>query len=1420
MLRKTFRIDYSNGINEIVDKSLVPEKFATVLDNVDIRSSFAEGFKEPIFYKAVSPVTTKKIFKYRGRWIYSDEHRDYVYQFVEDQERVFWTSEKTRPKKQINGSDPVPLGTAKPKSSVTVGFNEPLRAETIELKPIMSSGSIKAGLYKYRVAALTDGGWQHPSDEYGYNLLEEGGIDVNFDEVRGAKRYSIFRDSGDGFEKIGDSETNSFSDLGTIKKDSNLFDDIASQLDKADHTYVYSYERDVNGMVDESGLSPISNSFNTTNERVVVRNVLSDGYFDQDGAESINTGLVVYKTSEYNPKITITGMDYIEKIKHVQFTTSTPHKLKTDDLIIFSGTGWSNPYYYKKQYKVIVISPTLFNIADLQAPTDFNDLGNVKDGCFIQICRTRIALPSGTGQNLYDGDAAYIYAKDNTTEGLSNPEILNTRNTSQVYIPNGPTLTQEDVNGAFTANTMYRYKVVAVSEYGEMSQASNDIVITPNTGKSVKVTLPNAPTSGFSDFSHWLLFRETAPYSYKYFQNLKGDGDSDTSWTTTAKFDAGEVYIDKNTESHWSKVETDIKVLESTVNLTYINVNDVRTWSDESLSSYMNLSFNGNAKTDSSGRIVNIANIGTITFDEFLEPTEPFNTYSIKIVYKYNDFVNGTYGPTFVAFEYSMNDGKDWTVFATDDFESSKKYLTDKRTIELDIYNELAPVSPSNIKIRARIALTNISESNAAGNNNRTNSYIFFKNLVNSGPFSYKFSKYLSTSGYERTISDINDTNQDFDVDSEAETQTSAGPISTLKAIKPIVQNTPFDTTPLEDGFYSNRPLKQTGNGLGSGATVTFEVIDGKISPSSVTINNPGNNYLLDDVLVVELNYPTERLINTTYWNPVFMVTAISSGVNNNNLLTASTVINTGAKVDMNIYTIALVARYEKETQIIDGLFRVHRYDSQKNPLSTGYIEIDKYTQYWDNSSTLTSTIKYVPRNGYYKYWNLYRTGAAGTYQLVDKIPIHESVYVDSKSTSYLGQNPTSYYTDVGALGEIDVLFNTPPRDLTGLTEHFGMYFGISGNAVRWTPFGSPDAFPDTFMVTLPYKPLALKSFANSLLILCEDSIYRLEGNKPVEMSLSKSQVEDGCIAPRSVQATSNGLIYLSKRGLMITNGQIARCISEDKLKPNFFTSTSKQNTDFNFWWMPTVGSYFYANLVSNYGYESNRQQVAKFSNIKGFDGINNAIRSFIWNGKYFLYWSNSPNDDFSGHTCICVDFALESMPITTLGVNAIDIITDENDNVYALFANQGDASQENYNEFKSQMRQGIYDPTKFKTNDGLSIWQLFAGDNYIPMTVRTGYKRIESNIIKNGVQQIGNPFDRKVYDYIDFYGNGNVSSRAYIDGDFVVSGNVVMEQSYRKPRRLNFPAGKRIGYNVDIEVFGSTSKIVMEVAYRIPEED
>ena len=46
---KQVRVNFSGGINTIIDKSLIPDTYATVLDNVDLRSGFPKSLKEPQF---------------------------------------------------------------------------------------------------------------------------------------------------------------------------------------------------------------------------------------------------------------------------------------------------------------------------------------------------------------------------------------------------------------------------------------------------------------------------------------------------------------------------------------------------------------------------------------------------------------------------------------------------------------------------------------------------------------------------------------------------------------------------------------------------------------------------------------------------------------------------------------------------------------------------------------------------------------------------------------------------------------------------------------------------------------------------------------------------------------------------------------------------------------------------------------------------------------------------------------------------------------------------------------------------------------------------------------------------------------------------------------------------------------------------
>lgn len=286
-------------------------------------------------------------------------------------------------------------------------------------------------------------------------------------------------------------------------------------------------------------------------------------------------------------------------------------------------------------------------------------------------------------------------------------------------------------------------------------------------------------------------------------------------------------------------------------------------------------------------------------------------------------------------------------------------------------------------------------------------------------------------------------------------------------------------------------------------------------------------------------------------------------------------------------------------------------------------IENSVVTPYKVEFGTLNSSG--VDEAKFYKYWNLYRTGDTQEYLLVAQIPISQTTYTDVLTVDQLGDPPTSYYWDNGMI----VVFEDPPRDLHGIEFHYGMIFGISENTVRWTPIGMPDAWPSVFSISFDYEPLALASYGSFLVVLCSDAIYLLNGFQPSALTRSKSQAEDGIIAPRSVQKSPEGLLYLSRRGIMLFRDMQASCISEMKIPGTFFIAPSSLKTAIPFWWYPSEATYNYSaatfNQSGGYGDAGNSLVNPAVLNQDNavIEGPIYNIRSFYYQNKYFLFWSD-----------------------------------------------------------------------------------------------------------------------------------------------------------------------------------------------------
>ena len=313
-------------------------------------------------------------------------------------------------------------------------------------------------------------------------------------------------------------------------------------------------------------------------------------------------------------------------------------------------------------------------------------------------------------------------------------------------------------------------------------------------------------------------------------------------------------------------------------------------------------------------------------------------------------------------------------------------------------------------------------------------------------------------------------------------------------------------------------------------------------------------------------------------------------------------------------------------------------------------------------TATATYTeLKWLQNNNYYYRWNIYRN-EQGIWNLVDSVTLDKLTYEDAKPYAALGGTPNSYYDENG----LTVSYSTPPLGLTCIEAHYGMLFGIIGNQVRWTPILAPDAWPESFSVTLSYKPVALASYAQGLIILCEDAVYRLDGNTATGMSLSKTYTEDGCFAPHSVQKTDKGLLYLSKRGIMIFDGAKAECLTDTRITGDTLTNPTSLSVAYPFWWMPTIMTKNYADLAGESSILGT-QYAFTLDNTKVIEGYNQYIKSFYHLGKYYLFYTG-PN--YAANTAVVVDLQLPGLPITTLGMKALDAHVDEFHNAYVLFDN------------------------------------------------------------------------------------------------------------------------------------------------------
>ena len=90
---KTFKVDFSKGINLVTDKRLLPEGYLVLADNIDLRSGSIRPFKMPEPFTTFSggvPSGTTCLWEFKNNWFFSSLYRQYTAEYVSSQSRVYF----------------------------------------------------------------------------------------------------------------------------------------------------------------------------------------------------------------------------------------------------------------------------------------------------------------------------------------------------------------------------------------------------------------------------------------------------------------------------------------------------------------------------------------------------------------------------------------------------------------------------------------------------------------------------------------------------------------------------------------------------------------------------------------------------------------------------------------------------------------------------------------------------------------------------------------------------------------------------------------------------------------------------------------------------------------------------------------------------------------------------------------------------------------------------------------------------------------------------------------------------------------------------------------------------------------------------------------------------------------------------------
>ncbi len=174
------------------------------------------------------------------------------------------------------------------------------------------------------------------------------------------------------------------------------------------------------------------------------------------------------------------------------------------------------------------------------------------------------------------------------------------------------------------------------------------------------------------------------------------------------------------------------------------------------------------------------------------------------------------------------------------------------------------------------------------------------------------------------------------------------------------------------------------------------------------------------------------------------------------------------------------------------------------------------------SQSVTLSGFSSVPSGGYVvTHRRIYRS-TSGTYLFVAEIPINDTSYSDSVAPESLAEEIPS------------VLWSAPPSELKGLTNlPNGMMAGFVGRDIYFCDPYRPHAWPENYIQTVDYPIVGMGRMDTTLAVLTTGVPYLAQGAHPSAVALVKSDLQQACVAKRSIVSHGGSVFYAAPDGLM-----------------------------------------------------------------------------------------------------------------------------------------------------------------------------------------------------------------------------------------------------------------------------------------------